>query len=89
MEKKLTNTYAGLNKSVLERLNRNFQAEPIKDLNRISEIMSIFIEGDLKSIDSVLSSSEILNFKTRPELALRTIKTAFNVLRLKRVTFNK
>lgn len=70
MEKKPTNTYTGLNKSVLERLNRNFQAEPVKDLNRINEIMSIFIEGELSSIDSILSSGEILNFKDQTNQTL-------------------
>ena len=70
MEKKLTNTYSGLNKSVLERLNKNFQTEPIKDLNRINEIISIFIEGDLKSINTILDSSEILNFKDQTNQTL-------------------
>lgn len=64
MEKKTSNTYGGISKSVLDRLNRNFQAEPVKDMNRIDEIMSVFIQGEANSIDSILNdSNQMLNFK--------------------------
>ena len=43
MEKKPTSTYTGINKQVLKSLNRPYVAEPIKDENRVNELMSIFI----------------------------------------------
>lgn len=71
MEKKISNTYGGISKSVLDRLNRNYQYEPIKDLNRIDEIMSVFIQGELNSIESILNDpNQILNFKDRSNQTL-------------------
>jgi len=71
MEKKTSNTYGGISKSVLDRLNRNFQAEPVKDLNRIDEIMSIFIQGETNSIDTILNdSNQMLNFKDQTNQTL-------------------
>ena len=70
MDKKIANTYMGLNKSVLDRLNKNFFAEPIKDLNRIDELMSIFIQGEPDTIDLKLNSNEILNFKDQTNQTL-------------------
>lgn len=71
MEKKSSNTYGGISKSVLDRLNRNFQAEPVKDFNRIDEIMSIFIQGESNSIDSILNeSNHMLNFKDQTNQTL-------------------
>ena len=69
MEKK-PNTYSGISKSVLKTLNRNFYTEPLKDENRISEIMSEFITGELDTINSILSSNEILNFKDQTNQTL-------------------
>ena len=65
MEKpKLPNTYLKNKTSILnQNINRAFQAEPIKDLNRIDEIMSEFIQGELYTIEKRLNSGEILNFK--------------------------
>lgn len=63
MEKKQINTYSGISKSVLDRLNRNFFSEPIKDFNVIDEIMSEFITGELNTIENILSSNKMLNFK--------------------------
>lgn len=71
MEKKTLNTYGGISKSVLERLNKNFQVEPVKDLNRIDEIMSIFIQGEPNTIESILNdSNQILNFKDQTSQTL-------------------
>lgn len=70
MEKKQTNTYGGISKSMLRTLNRNYLTEPEKDLNRINEIMSIFIEGELSSIETILNSGEILNFKDQTNQTL-------------------
>lgn len=70
MEKKQTNTYSGISKSVLKNLNRNFVSEPLKDENRISEIMSEFIGGELNTIYSILNSNEILNFKDQSNQTL-------------------
>jgi hypothetical protein len=70
MEKKPTNTYGGISKSMLKSLNRNYLAEPEKDLNRINEIMSVFIEGELSSIETILNSGEILNFKDQTNQTL-------------------
>lgn len=66
MDKKPINTYIK-NKTALERQrpNRNFHAEPIKDFNHVDEIISVFITGDLKSINSIVDSTEILNFKDK------------------------
>ena len=63
MEKKPTSTYTGINKQVLKSLNRPYVAEPIKDENRVNELMSIFIVGEIDKINSILESNTILNFK--------------------------
>ena len=62
MEKKPVNN-TGINKSLLRSLNRAYTPEPFKDENRISELTSIFSEGELDSIRSTLESNYILNFK--------------------------
>jgi len=61
MDKKSTNT--GVNKSLLKSLNRSYISEPIKDENKILELMSKFISGELDTINTILGSNEILNFK--------------------------
>jgi hypothetical protein len=70
MEKKTTNTYNGISKSVLKSLNKNFISEPLKDENRISEIISEFITGELNTINLRLNSGEILNFKDQTNQTL-------------------
>ena len=61
MDKKSNN--AGINKSMLRSLNKNYISEPIKDENKIVEIMSKFLNGEFDTIMSILESNEILNFK--------------------------
>ena len=61
MDKKSSNT--GISKSLLRSLNRSYISEPIKDTNKIDELMSKFYGGELDTIKSVLESNEILNFK--------------------------
>ena len=63
MEKKPTSTLANISKSQLKNLNKVYQVEPIRDENRIDEIISIFIGGNLSSIKSILESNQIINFK--------------------------
>ena len=70
MEKKPTTTYSGISKSVLKTLNKNYLSEPLKDENRISEIMSEFITGELDTINSRLESNDILNFKDQTNQTL-------------------
>ena len=70
MEKKSTNTYSGISKTALRTLNRNFLAEPIKDENRISELISEFVTGELNTIYSIINSNEILNFKDQTNQTL-------------------
>jgi len=70
MEKKQTNTYSGISKSVLKTLNKNYVSELLKDENRISEIISEFITGELDTINSRLNSGEILNFKDQSNQTL-------------------
>lgn len=70
MDKKITNTFQGVSKSALKSLNRNFEANLVKDENRIDEIMSIFIGGELSSILSILNSGQILNFKDQTNQTL-------------------
>lgn len=55
---------------MLKSLNKNYLAEPEKDLNRINERMSVFIEGELSSIENILNSGEILNFKDQTNQTL-------------------
>ena len=61
MDKKSSNT--GISKSLLKSLNRPYIGEPVKDDNKISELMSKFINGELDTINNILESNEILNFK--------------------------
>jgi hypothetical protein len=70
MDKKSTNTYSGISKPVLKSLNRNYIPEIIKDENRISEIISEFVTGELNTIDSILNSNQILNFKDQSNQTL-------------------
>ena len=70
MDKKSTNTYSGISKSVLKSLNKNYIPETIKDENRISEIISEFITGELNTINSILNSNQILNFKDQTNQTL-------------------
>jgi len=63
MEKKPTSTLTGLSKQALKSLNRAYVVEPVKDLNRINELMSNFIGGEIEKIKTILNSDEILNFK--------------------------
>ena len=61
MDKKSNNT--GISKSILKSLNRSYVSEPIKDENKIVDIMSKFLNGELDTINSIIESNEILNFK--------------------------
>jgi len=61
MDKK--SSYTGISKSQLRSLNKNYVGEFIKDDNKIIELISVFIQGELESINLVLESNEILNFK--------------------------
>ena len=61
MDKKSSNT--GISKSLLKSLNRSYVSEPIKDENKITDIMSKFLNGELDTINSIIESNEILNFK--------------------------
>lgn len=70
MDKKSTNTYSGISKSVLKSLNKNYIPETIKDENRISEIISEFVTGELNTINSILNSNQILNFKDQTNQTL-------------------
>lgn len=70
MEKKPINTYQMISKSALKNLNKNFEAPIIKDENRIDEIMSEFMTGELNTIYSKLNSNEILNFKDQTNQTL-------------------
>jgi len=70
MDKKSTNTYSGISKSVLKSFNRNYVPETIKDENRISEIISEFVTGELNTINSILNSNQILNFKDQTNQTL-------------------
>lgn len=70
MDKKPSNTYSGVSKSLLKSLNRSYYAEPVKDYNRIDEIMSEFIQGELNTIENILNSKEILNFKDQTNQTL-------------------
>lgn len=63
MEKKPTSTLSGVSKQVIKSLNRAYVVEPIKDLNRINELMSDFISGEIDKIENILNSDEMLNFK--------------------------
>jgi len=70
MDKKSTNTYSGISKSVLKSLNKNYIPETLKDENRISEIISEFVTGELNTINSILNSNHILNFKDQSNQTL-------------------
>jgi hypothetical protein len=59
MEKKPPNT----GKPFIKNLNKNYDPELLKDENRISEIMSEFIQGELEKINLKLQSNEVLNFR--------------------------
>jgi hypothetical protein len=61
MDKKSSNT--GISKSLLRSLNRSYVSEPIRDENKITELISKFINGDIDTIMSVFESNETLNFK--------------------------
>lgn len=61
MDKK--SSYTGISKSQLRSLNRSYISEPIKDENRIIDLISKFINGELDTIKEVLESNDTLNFK--------------------------
>jgi len=71
MDKKQSNIPASsISKNVLRTLNKNFYYEQQKDENRISEIISEFISGEMDTINSILNSNEILNFKDQTNQTL-------------------
>ena len=61
MEKKPSNI--GISKSLLKSLNRVYVPEFTRDENKIDELMSNFLSGELETINEILDSNKILNFK--------------------------
>lgn len=70
MDKKITNTYQTIPKSALKNLNRNFESNLVIDDNKIDELMSEFITGELETIYSIINSGQILNFKNQSNQTL-------------------
>jgi hypothetical protein len=73
MDKKKPVPYTGISKTLLKTLNNNYYVEPLKDENRISEIMSQFILGEFDTIETILNSGEILNFKDQTNQTLNHV----------------
>ena len=63
MDKKTSNPSTGISKTVLRSLNKSYVKDQVEDENRIFELISIFIQGELDKIKEILESNELLNFK--------------------------